>query len=446
MPPYKLAPILSDADPREKAEGTLDPLSLEAIADSLATRLAPGVRERQHHPRFLTAIAVALSLCRDFDPDTLAQDGVSEPWQVFEWYMVEGLTRKAEDPAEISGLPGSMKARQALADRVPLCATRYLVVPSVFGFHGVYRRLARELHVEDSERLGELGYELLCTWETEQNLEGFHSGRTGPGSPWRKCLLDAIKDGLTTGATDRSGNWSGWEFFRDHLSIYNAGPLEKQVITNALYGPKESTRYKLLNFLTSPGGKEALWKDETKSKIDERRFHQSFYENTDQEVKYLLDTIFVYEVFARNLADAFDACRHQMTLKHGKTIPGELSNAGPVRRAAAEIPALFSEASRRLGDFGEALRFHDLFESFAEPSSPTEFVRKLIDHHRKVQKQKPPNGKNPWIELFDDGAMVIRPGYQLEEPVNEAEDYLHFFRTNPLWSFACDLGLIDGKE
>ncbi len=128
------------------AEGALDPLGLYSIADALALRLAPGLRERQADPRFLTAYAVSLELCKEFGEETLAADGISEPWQVLEWYLVEGLVRTRQNRQETHGLPGSDKAEQAIKDGVPLSAARYLKTPRVFGFHGVYRLLARAPH------------------------------------------------------------------------------------------------------------------------------------------------------------------------------------------------------------------------------------------------------------------------------------------------------------
>ena len=79
MQPNVLAPLLTERDPIESAEGGLDPLGSEPLADALAVRLVSGVRERQRHPRFLTAIAVSLEVCGDFDEDTIAGDSVSEP-------------------------------------------------------------------------------------------------------------------------------------------------------------------------------------------------------------------------------------------------------------------------------------------------------------------------------------------------------------------------------
>src|SRR5436309_8695201 len=95
MKQFTLAPLLSEKDPVESAEGGIDPLGTEPLADALAVKLAPGVRERQRHPRFLTAIAVSLEVCGEFDDEALAADRISEPWQVFEWYLVEGLVRTA---------------------------------------------------------------------------------------------------------------------------------------------------------------------------------------------------------------------------------------------------------------------------------------------------------------------------------------------------------------
>ena len=45
-----LMPMLSDSDPAESAEGSIDPLGIYPIADTLASRMVPGVRERQRHP------------------------------------------------------------------------------------------------------------------------------------------------------------------------------------------------------------------------------------------------------------------------------------------------------------------------------------------------------------------------------------------------------------
>ena len=105
-----LLPRLSEADPLASSEGSIDPLGMYAIADTLAMRLVPGVRERMQRPRFVTAMAVSAAICRDFGEDVLAADRVSEPWQVLEWHLVEGLVRTCNDREAIRALPGSDKA------------------------------------------------------------------------------------------------------------------------------------------------------------------------------------------------------------------------------------------------------------------------------------------------------------------------------------------------
>ena len=65
---------LSEADPRDSAEGSIDPLGVYSIADAMAVKMIPGVRERQRHPRFLTTVALSISLCQDFGEDVVATE------------------------------------------------------------------------------------------------------------------------------------------------------------------------------------------------------------------------------------------------------------------------------------------------------------------------------------------------------------------------------------
>lgn len=123
------APLLTERDEAESAEGGIDPLGLYIIADALGVKLIPGIRERQTHPRFLTALAVSLDLCSEFEEEVVATDGASEPWLVLEWHVVEGIVRSSES-GETVGLPGSLKTARAIADRVPLSGPRYLKTPS----------------------------------------------------------------------------------------------------------------------------------------------------------------------------------------------------------------------------------------------------------------------------------------------------------------------------
>ena len=75
-------PLLGIYDPDGAGGISIDPLGLTPLGEQLSVELIPGIRERQTHPRYLTAIAVSHAVCDEFPPDALASDEVSEPWQV----------------------------------------------------------------------------------------------------------------------------------------------------------------------------------------------------------------------------------------------------------------------------------------------------------------------------------------------------------------------------
>jgi hypothetical protein len=431
-----LAPLLTERDEAESAEGGIDPLGLYTIADTLGVRLVPGVRERQTHPRFLTAIAASLAVCGDLGDEAIASDGVSEPWQVFEWYAVEGLARTSR-PSETVGLPGGQKAASAIADGVPMSAKRYLKTPSVFGFHGIYRLLARTLGIEQGGRLGDVGFELLNVWSKERELEGFVGTAVGPGQAVKRQLREAVEAGLEKGGTARSGGWSGWEFFRQHLGLYNVGQREAEFIATKLRADNKGYRGRVLDFLISTSGRK-LWDQEQ----SERDLHSGLRKGSKDELSQLLAAIDSYERFARLCQDAFDDCLCEMTRKRGKTSPLELGRLRAVKLAREQVPEIFSDVMERLEPFGQSARLQDMFGDLTERCAADEWATRLIEHHRRIQRLKPPDGKNSWIERFDDGRFMVRPLYRRDEPARRDAGYQHAYRTHSLRSFARDLGLI----
>jgi hypothetical protein len=113
-----------------------------------------------------------------------------------------------------------------------------------------------------------------------------------------------------------------------------------------------------------------------------------------------------------------------------------------VIRAAETIPQLFSEVIEVLAPFGYSIRFQESFISLAERLPTAQWVECLLEHHIKVQRGKPPQGKAPWYERFDDESYIIRPGYVRDTGGRHDEEYPHAFRTESLWSFAVDLGMV----
>lgn len=433
---FPLFPLLSDEDKAETAEGGLDPLGLVQVAEALAVRLIPGVRERMSNPRYLTAMAVGLEVCRKFPEETVAHDGVSPPWLVFEWIAVEAFVRTAEgrDPFK---LPGSDKAATAIRERVPLSATRYLKTPNVFGFHGVYRGLARDLDIESAGRLGETGYELLTAWTKEQKLDGFTGAAGGEGARICDQLYWAVKDSLQAGAVARRDGWQGWRFFREHLSPHQAGPRESAVLREALLAAQAGFRGPVLRFLVSEQGRRNFETNQS-----ERSFHAALRPSASPELGALLDAIASYETFSRTCQDAFDDVLVEMTRRGGsKVTPRELGHLETVKVASEKVPEMFSELLDRLEPFRETARFADTFAPLAERTDAASWADRLLGHHVATQRKKPPVGKSPWFERFDDGGVIIRPLYRRDQPGRHDDSYVHAYRTASLYSFARDLHL-----
>ena len=251
-------------------------------------------------------------------------------------------------------------------------------------------------------------------------------------------LQDAVRDGLRNGAVARGGQWQGWQFMAEHLAPRNTGRREAALITRALTDAAGGYRRAILDVLRTPDVGADWLKTES-----ERRFHRQLARTADPDLTELLAAVAAYERFCRWLQDAFDECRHEMTLTRGKTKPFQLAARAAVQAAAERVTDDYVRAYQALQPLGLAPRFEQQFADFAEPLAPEAWVVRLLEHHEAVQRAKPPNGKAPWVERFDDGGYVVRPPYRWDEPVAISDEYVHAYRTRPLWSFAVELGLVD---
>jgi hypothetical protein len=109
-------PALTAFDPETSSEGTLDPLGLYLIADQLATKLVPAVRERMQRIRFLTVMAIGAVLTEELEWN--ADDSDCEPWLVWEWLVVEALLRTPTIAPELRGVPGTLVKKPGSSPRV----------------------------------------------------------------------------------------------------------------------------------------------------------------------------------------------------------------------------------------------------------------------------------------------------------------------------------------
>jgi hypothetical protein len=434
--PAGALPFLTLPDPPVTGEGALDPLGLATTGDRLADWILPGMTARMNRPRFLTAIAVSAAVCERVQEE-IAADGVTPAYLVFEWLVVEAFARAAER-SEVERTPGIEKARACRRADVRMSARSYLKAPTVFGFHGVYRRLARHVGIIDQDNiLLENGYLLLKTWEREQGLDGFlDSARAGPGSTNRRQLFSAVTDGLKAGYADRSGSWQGWQFLAQHLVPARVGGQESQFLRSLLLDVRADTRGEVFQLLEEPKN-FAFAEGNHEADLFRRLLPQA-----SSKLAHRLRAIIAYEKFCILLETGFDWLRwlsscagaHAVSRSQfaAETEVGRCAESLLTRLQAAE-QTLDEAPSRAQSEFAELARYFDTV------TDAEAFHEALRHRHGEVQKAKPPEGKRPWFEQADNGGVFVRPPYRLDELPKPRDWWSRPYRLGAVYSFCRDL-------
>lgn len=422
-------PFLSEADPDQFGEGSLDPLGLAAVAEHLAEQIAPGVTARMTRVRFLTAIAVGATFSGDLVEEPAA-DGRSTPYLAYEWLVVEALARRLS-PAQTTGVPGIQKARRALARswNAHLDAPGYLQVPKVFGFHGVYKRLGRALDlIDDALLLLRPGDELARTWEREQQLLGFgdHTAGTAGGSLAR-TLVGEVRRALAQGGVRTPPGSHLWSKLAATLNPDGMGRRERLLLWNGLIDEGMPLRRELVLGLRRVGTRE--------SEADALRAVAS---HASRPLKARLAAIAAYERVAQLLSSVFQAMRVASTGQGTRPVPpAQLANHWAVREASKQLPNAMASAAERLDPLGEGDGFERLLGRFADQLEPSELLEAVLEHHEGVQASKGP-GKRPWLERAGAG-FYVRSQYRTGDVPARRTDYLHPYRVDALNSFIGDL-------
>jgi hypothetical protein len=420
----------------ENSQGTLDPLGLYSISDRLATRLAPGFRERMKHPRYLTAIAVGSIVCSAFNEDDIAKDGVSPPWQVYEWYIASALVKSFEktNQEQLRGMPAREKTTNALRAGLHLNHSRYLKTANVFGFHGVYRTLAKELRLINGVHIGEFGIQLLDIWESEQDLEGFRTNlRDSKGARFRKWLVDAVSLGLKQGEVSKPWNWQFYNEIAQVLAPKSPGPKESEILFTRLLEGLDNLRSELIHFIQTPAAQQRI---ETYS---EKRFHEEFLK-TAIHSKPLITAILSYEKFARLIHNAFYGIIQWLNDHQLKGSIEDFSKLDLVKKAFAETKSVYQQTEDYFSEFREELvLLNNSFFSIKEPIHIKDWVKALIAHHMKIQSHKPPNGKASWLLESSKDNYLLNTMRSIEGAINTEGEYVHQYRTYALQSFLYDL-------
>jgi hypothetical protein len=435
--PVSSLPFLTLPDPAVAGEGALDPLGLATTGERLADWILPGLTARMSRPRFLTAIAVSAAV-REGLEDAIPADGVTPSYLVFEWLAVEGFARAAERP-DVARTPGIDEARTCVQAGVPMCARAYLKAPTVFGFHGVYRRLARHVGIIDqNDILGDNGYELLRIWEQEQGLAGFlDSSNASPGAGKERGLLRAaVTDGLKAGYTTRSKSWQGWQVFARHLVPTGGGPREAQFLRSSLLEGKAETRAAVFQLVEEPENL-AFTEGNTEADLVRRLLPQA-----PPLLAARLRAILAYEEFCFSLESGFDWLRWLCSCAGARAVPrSEFAAQLEARRCAESLKAQIQAAQQCIDEAPPNLRseFDELAGYFDTVTDVEGFYEALLDRHCEVQKAKPPGGKRSWFEQADNAGVFVRPPYRLEEPPAARNWWARPYRLGAVASFCQDL-------
>lgn len=437
MSDESVLPFLSQFDPPEQAEGSLDPLGLYSTADALGVRLAPGVRERQSKPRYLTLALAGIVACGE-ELAAAGEAGRLPAWLVYEWTVVGSLVRQLRGTPTLQGIPGRDKVLSALEAGDVVCARTYLKSPAVFGFHGIYRVLGVKTGLFSAEGQPlKQGYRVLSAWQADQGLAGFVEG-DGPGRELRRAIERAVRAGVEAGHA-RDAGAEARRLIAAHLNPHSPGPRESDELWTALT-QTDALRGEFCGCLTTPDGQRA-WLGADGS---EAALHAWLAERASGAMKQLLAAIRAYERLARLLTDAFDEMRWRMTEERAPVPTAWLGDGPAARQATALGRGACADALEQLGEIDPALRLRAERSLLwvGDAVTPEAFAAQLLEHHGRVQRAKPPNGKRTWFDTFGDGRVAIRPAYTLDEFAVRGDEFVHAYRAQPLWSFATDLGRV----
>ena len=426
-------PFLTTYDPPGSSEGTLDPLGLYMIADRLATRLVPAVRERMQRIRFLTPITVGALVTEDLEPNDRHPNVL--PYLVWEWLVVEAIVRSIDSDGELWGLPGSYVTRKAVEDYNYVDERSYLKTPRVFGFHGVYKRLAIQLGLVDSHLRFRAphGEELVHQWSRDRGLGRFDASHA-LFQKWRRAVEVSLRESPVRTRTSPRWNKDDWQELADAFVPHRFKRREKKCITRFLHATGEDQL----------GALSPIWKllaELDGQDYDERTFHEKLHSEAS-EYRIVLDAIAAYESFCRNVTDAFDIARAEGSRQDVQGFPVRKLRQDPEFQALAERSfALYEEALRQLSEVDPLTeaKFIDRFERFAEPLPIEQFALVLCEHHEAIQKEKSRDGKRPWFDRMGPDRIYMRQNFRVERPAIAPDAYVHEYRTTPINRFYRDL-------
>jgi len=425
-------PFLTSYDPPGASEGTLDPLGLYQIADQLAVQLVPAVRERMQRIRFLTAMAVGAMVTENIEEDPRKRDAA--PCLVWEWLVVEALVRCMDEGISERGVPGSSVAKRAVNQLGYVDARSYLKLPRIYGFNGVYKRLAIHIGIVDVNLgPGPNAESVVDAWARGQGLGGIDGAK-----PLMRKWKDAVKGSMLASPARTDPGWrsDAWEELARAFRPSDCRTQEKKCLRRLLLPESDKL-----------GALPAIWQlqeeSENESLID-KVLHESL-EQRRPEYAPLLQAIRAYEAFARSLQDAFDVMKAMAatSVVTGISLP-LVGNDADFQESVDGLHLRFAAAHQALGEVSAAQMslqnlFSERFAAFSGPMSTTACATALYAHHEAVQKAKSADGKRSWFDRIGPDRIWTRYAYR--EPRRDIVPgaYVHDYRGKPIRSFCEDL-------
>lgn len=424
-------PFLTSYDPAGTSEGYLDPLGLVQIGEQLANVLVPAVRERMLRVRFLTASAIGALVTEGLDDAPAHRD--ASPYLVWEWLLVESLVRTPD--VDVWGTPGTLVARRALQQHGYLDARSYLKTPRIFGFFGVYKRLALHLGLLDVHLgPGPNAQALAEAWARGLNPAGPESARSLMAR-WRT----AVKRSLGEDPPRTRPGWSAeqWAELANAFLPDGMRAQEKRLLREMLQ--RDGDR--------QLGALRSIW--QLQSEFDDDSYREEpLHDRLEQLVPpyaALLIAIRSYETFARRLQDAFDILRAEASRSPGQGFAiTSIGRDSEFKSTVKSLHEQFAATHRALGEVNVVAMslqnlFGERFAAFGEPLDAGDFGLALCLHHEAIQRAKSLEGKRPWFDRAGGDRIFIRPAYRLARRGCEPHQYTNPYRGWPIRRFYRDL-------
>jgi hypothetical protein len=392
--------------------------------------LVPAVRERMQRVRFLTVMAIGAQVTEGLDGDPDQPE--AQPFLVWEWLVVEAIIRKLVENPGVWGVPGTLVTRRALADYGYLDHRSYLKTPRIFGFHGVYKRLAIHLRLVDVRLGPRLESERLAdAWARDAGYGGLTACRPLLAK-WRR----AVERSLAHKPAQTRPGWIGddWAEFAEAVAPYGAGRREKRTLRESLHAADDRAL----------GALPVIWRLQSEF-TDEYFAEEPLHERLAEEAPSyaaLLHAIRAYELFCRSIHDGFDLLRAEAAAVDATGF--EITSIGRDGDFATSLDRLdgrYEDARHRLAEVDNQIAnlFDERFGAFAEPMSPDQCALVLCEHHEKIQKHKSADGKRPWFDRLGPDRIYMRHRYREPRRPIAPDRFVHEYRGWPTRRFYRDL-------